>query len=108
MEIFEAIGQPTRREILRLLGDGELSVRAVAAQFELTQPAISQHLKVLRDAGLVEDRREGTRRLYRVRPEGMADLHEFLATVLPAGLERLKRAAEQEERSADANRARRN
>ena len=108
MEIFEAIGQPTRREILRLLGDGELSVRAVAAQFELTQPAISQHLKVLRDAGLVEDRREGTRRLYRVRPEGMADLHAFLADVLPAGLERLKRAAEQEERSADANRARRN
>jgi DNA-binding transcriptional ArsR family regulator len=108
MEIFEAIGQPTRREILRLLGDGELSVRAVAAQFELTQPAISQHLKVLRDAGLVEDRREGTRRLYRVRPEGMADLHEFLAEVMPAGLERLKRAAEQDERSGGASRARRN
>ena len=108
MEIFEAIGQPTRREILRLLGDGELSVRAVAAQFELTQPAISQHLKVLRDAGLVEDRREGTRRLYRVRPEGMADLNEFLAEVMPAGLERLKRAAEQDERSGGASRARRN
>ena len=108
MQVFEAIGQPTRREILRLLGGGELSAGAVAAQFDLTQPAISQHLKVLRDAGLVEDRREGTRRLYRVRPEGMADLHAFLAEVLPAGLERLKEVAEQEERRSDARNARRN
>jgi DNA-binding transcriptional ArsR family regulator len=108
MEIFEAIGQPTRREILRLLGGGELSAGAVAARFDLTQPAISQHLKVLRDAGLVEARRDGTRRLYRVRPEGMTDLHAFLAEVMPAGLERLKEVAEQEERSGHASRARRN
>ena len=108
MEVFEAIGQPTRREILRLLGDGELSAGAVAARFDVTQPAISQHLKVLRETGLVEERREGTRRLYRVRPEGMADLHAFLAEVLPSGLGRLKQAAEHEERSGGASRARRN
>src|SRR5918912_446015 len=71
MEVFEAIGQPTRREILRLLAGVELSAGAVAARFDLTQPAISQHLKILREAGLVEERREGTRRLYRVRPEGV-------------------------------------
>jgi DNA-binding transcriptional ArsR family regulator len=104
MEVFEAIAQPTRREILRLLADGELSAGSVASRFAVTQPAISQHLKVLREAGLVEERRVGARRLYRVRPEGLADLHGFLAELLPAGLERLKRAAEEDERRLDARR----
>jgi DNA-binding transcriptional ArsR family regulator len=109
MQVFEAIAQPTRREILRLLSDGELSAGAVASRFEVTQPAISQHLKVLREAGLVSERREGTRRLYTVRPEGLGDLQSFLAQVLPAGLERLKQAAEEEERrGAHARRAARN
>jgi DNA-binding transcriptional ArsR family regulator len=109
MEVFEAIAQPTRRSILRLLAHGELSAGSVASRFEVTQPAISQHLKVLREAGLVAERRDGVRRLYSVRPEGLTDLHAFLAEVLPAGLERLKQAAEQEERrDARARRARRN
>jgi DNA-binding transcriptional ArsR family regulator len=109
MEVFEAIAQPTRRRILRLLAEGELSAGAVASRFAVTQPAISQHLKVLREAGLVSERRDGTRRLYRVRPEGMDDLHGFLADVLPAGLERLKREAEEEERrGAGARSAQRN
>jgi DNA-binding transcriptional ArsR family regulator len=98
MEVFDAIAQPTRREILRLLAQSELSVGAVASHFDVTQPAISQHLKVLKEAGLVEERRDGTRRLYRVRAEGLDDLHSFLAEVLPAGLERLKQAAEVEQR----------
>ena len=98
METFEAIAQPTRRRIMRLLAGGELSAGAVASRFAVTQPAISQHLKVLKEAGLVAERRDGTRRLYRVRPEGLADLHGFLAELLPAGLERLKHAAEAEER----------
>jgi DNA-binding transcriptional ArsR family regulator len=108
MEVFDAIAQRTRRDILRLLTGGELSVGAVASHFPLTQPAISQHLKVLREAGLVDERPDGTRRLYRLRPEGLGDLHEFLADVLPAGLERLKRAAEDEERSGRGAAARRN
>jgi DNA-binding transcriptional ArsR family regulator len=108
MEVFEAIAQPTRREILRLLAAGERSAGDVASRFDVTQPAISQHLKVLKETGLVSERREGTRRLYSVRPEGLADLHVFLAEVLPSGLERLKRAAEAEERRADARRAERN
>jgi DNA-binding transcriptional ArsR family regulator len=98
MEVFEAVAQPTRRRILRLLSDGELSAGAIASRFAVTQPAISQHLRVLREAGLVDERRDGARRLYRVRPEGLADLHGFLADLLPAGLERLRHAAEEEER----------
>jgi DNA-binding transcriptional ArsR family regulator len=106
MQVFEAIAQPTRREILRLLAHGERSAGDLAARFEVSQPAISQHLRVLRDAGLVSQRREGARRLYRVRPEGLGDLHGFLAEVLPSGLERLKRAAEAEERSGGADASR--
>src|SRR5205085_8537777 len=108
MEVFDAIAQPKRREILRLLARGEMSAGDVASRFDVTQPAISQHLKALKRAGLVDERRDGTRRLYSVRPEGLADLHAFLAEVLPAGLERLKRAAEAEERRSGARRARRN
>jgi DNA-binding transcriptional ArsR family regulator len=108
MEVFDAIAQPTRRGILRLLADGELSAGRVASRFPVTQPAISQHLKVLREAGLVEERRDGARRLYSVRPEGLDDLHGFLAEVLPAGLERLKQAAEEEERRGHARSAGRN
>src|SRR3989442_7036362 len=105
MEIFEAIAQPKRREILQLLAAGELSAGEVASRFAVTQPAISQHLKVLKQTGLVSERRDGTRRLYSVRPDGLADLHSFLAQVLPAGLERLKQAAEEEERSGTARHA---
>ena len=97
MEVFEALAQPTRREILRLLAAGELSAGGVGSRFTVTQPAISQHLKVLREAGLVAERRDGARRLYRVRPEGLAELHDFLAEVMPARLERLKRVVEDEQ-----------
>jgi DNA-binding transcriptional ArsR family regulator len=107
VQAFEAIAQPTRREILRLLSGGELPVGRVASSFSVSQPAISQHLKVLREAGLVTERRDGARRLYRVRPEGFADVHGFLAELLPSGLERLKQAAEAEERGG-ARAARRN
>src|SRR3954462_15126075 len=108
MEVFEAISQPKRREILRLLAGGEMSAGDVASRVAVTQPAISQHLKALKQAGLVGERRDGARRLYSVRPEGLADLHSFLAEVLPAGLERLKLAAEQEERRTGARHAGRN
>jgi DNA-binding transcriptional ArsR family regulator len=107
VEVFEAIAQPTRREILRLLAGGELSAGSVAERFPVTQSAISQHLKVLKDVGLVEERRDGARRLYSVRAEGLTELHSFLADVMPAGLERLKQAAEKEERSG-GQRAKRN
>ena len=109
METFEAIAQPKRREILRLLAAGELSAGEIASRFDVTQPAISQHLRVLKEAGLVSERRDAQRRMYSLRPDGLADLHGFLAEVMPSGLRRLKRAAEAEQRkSANARRAARN
>ena len=92
--MFEALAQPKRREILRLLAGRELAAGEIAARFDVSQPAVSQHLAVLKDAGLVSDRRDGARRLYSVRPEGLDDLHGFLADVLPGRLEGLKRAVE--------------
>ena len=99
MQVFEAIAQPKRREILKLLAVGELSAGEIGSRFQVSQPAISQHLKVLRDAGLVSERRDGTRRLYSVRSEGLADLQSFLTDVVPIALGRLKEAAEEEQRS---------
>src|SRR5437764_9884588 len=98
MEVFEAVAQPNRREILRLLSGRELSAGAIASHFAVTQPAISQHLKVLREVGLLNERRDGQRRMLSVRAEGLADLHEFLAAILPARLDRLNEVAEREER----------
>jgi DNA-binding transcriptional ArsR family regulator len=108
MEVFEAIAQPNRREMLRLLSDGELSAGEIAARFQITQPAVSQHLKVLRESGLVNERRDGARRLFSLRPEGLRDLHDFLAQVVPGALERLRLAAEAEEGRARGRAASRN
>lgn len=89
-----AIAEPRRREILSLVREDELSAGEIASRFDVTRPAISQHLSVLRDADLLSERREGTRRLYRARPEGMAELREFLDDFWSDRLERLKLAAE--------------
>ncbi|MDX6551937.1 MAG: hypothetical protein QOH74_425 [Gaiellales bacterium] len=95
---LRAIAAPTRQRILRLVWDEELSAGEIAAQFEVTRPAVSQHLAVLREAGLVSERRNGTRRLYRARPDGLADLKAFLDEFWGDRLEALKREAEHEER----------
>jgi DNA-binding transcriptional ArsR family regulator len=108
MEVFEAVAQPKRREILRLLAGGERTAGDIAGNFAVTQPAISQHLKVLKDTGLVNERREGTKRLYSVRAEGLSDLHGFLADVLPGRLEELKRVVEEDQRSGGGRDARSN
>ena len=68
---LKAIGAPTRRAILRLVADDERSAGEIASHFDVTRPAISQHLTVLKEAGLVDERRNGTKRLYRARPEGL-------------------------------------
>jgi DNA-binding transcriptional ArsR family regulator len=99
MSVFHAIADDRRREILMLLRDRELSVGEVASGFEVTQPAISQHLKVLKNAGLVRERREGTRHIYSARPEGLTDLQDFLVGFFDERLERLKAVAEAEVRS---------
>jgi DNA-binding transcriptional ArsR family regulator len=94
---LKAIAEPRRRQILRLVRDGELSAGEIASHFEVTRPAVSQHLTVLKEAGLVSERRNGTRRLYRMRPEGLADLKTFLDEFWDERLEALKREAEREE-----------
>jgi DNA-binding transcriptional ArsR family regulator len=77
-DAFTAIAHPTRRQLLDLLVAGEQSVSQLADHFPVTRPAISQHLKVLLDAGLASERREGRERLYRLEPEPLKDLDEWL------------------------------
>ena len=81
-----------------LVRDGELSAGEIASHFEISRPAVSQHLTVLREAGLVDERRNGTRRLYRARPEGLAELKAFLDEFWADRLEALKTEAEREEK----------
>ncbi len=95
---LRAIAQPRRRAILRLVWDAELSAGDIASHFDVTRPAVSQHLTVLKEAGLVNERRNGTRRLYSARPEGLAELKAFLDQFWGDRLEALKREAEREER----------
>jgi DNA-binding transcriptional ArsR family regulator len=97
MDAFAALGEPRRREILRLVSGSELSVGEIARRFDVTRPAISQHLRVLKDAGLVAERREGTKRLYRARPETIAQLWASLEMFWSESLRSLKVAAEREE-----------
>jgi DNA-binding transcriptional ArsR family regulator len=91
---LKALAEPHRRAILRLVRDEPQSVGQIAAHFAITQQAVSLHLKVLHEAGLVGVRREGQRRLYLIDPDGMGSLSEFFAELWPAGLERLKGAIE--------------
>ncbi len=95
---LRAIAEPRRRAILRLVCDAERSAGDIASHFEVTRPAISQHLTVLKEAGLVSERRNGTKRLYRARPEGLADLRAFLDEFWSDRLEVLQREAEREEK----------
>lgn len=93
---LRALAEPRRREILRLVASDERSAGEIAAAFEVTRPAISQHLTILKEAGLVSERRDGTRRLYRTRAEGLASLRAFLNEMWSAALERGARIAEAE------------
>lgn len=104
--VLRAIAEPRRRKILQLVSSRELSAGEIAACFEVTRPAISQHLTVLKHAGLVLERREGTRRIYRARPDGLAELRDFLDEFWAAGLDRLKSVAEQAERTAQSEKGR--
>ena len=95
---IQALAEPRRREILELIRDHELTAGEIASGFDVTRPAISQHLGVLKEAGLVSERREGTRRFYRARPEGLKELREFLEGFWAFSVAQLKREAESEER----------
>ncbi|MBM3945101.1 MAG: winged helix-turn-helix transcriptional regulator [SAR202 cluster bacterium] len=100
-ETLHAIAEPRRRQILELVLDEEMSAGDIASHFEVTRPAISQHLRVLEKCGLVSVRRKGTHRLYSARPDGLAELRQFLQAFWDTNLQQLKRAAEEEQRRAD-------
>lgn len=95
-EVFRALVEPRRRAILRLVGDSELAAGQIADAFDITRPAISQHLTVLKDAGLLIERREGTKRLYRVSPERIAELRAVLDELWGDALGKARRLVEGE------------
>jgi DNA-binding transcriptional ArsR family regulator len=96
--VLRAVAERRRREILWLVRTKELPAGEIAAHFSVTRPAISQHLRVLREAGLVVERREGTFRYYRASPEGLAGLRSALEWLWDERLAALKELAEAEER----------
>lgn len=95
---LKALAEPNRLAILRLIRVRELPAGEIAERFNTTRPAVSQHLRVLSNAGLVAERREGTKRLYRLRPEGFRSLRKFLDTFWDEKLNLLKQEVEMEAR----------
>jgi DNA-binding transcriptional ArsR family regulator len=94
-QVLDALGDPTRRALCERLAAGPLPVGRLAEQLPVSRPAVSQHLKVLKQAGLVTDRAVGTRRLYELDPAGLAGLRSWLDRVWSDALTAFKTAAEQ-------------
>ena len=93
---MDALGDGTRREILERLRKGPLAVGELAAELPVSRPAVSQHLRVLREAGLVTERRNGTRHLYRVDTDGLAEVRDYLDSFWSDVLAAFEAAAEAE------------
>jgi DNA-binding transcriptional ArsR family regulator len=91
---IEALGDPTRRTVFERLGERPMAVGELAAGLPVSRPAVSQHLKVLKDAGLVSEHREGTRRIYGIEPRGVAELREYFEQLWDRALDNFKAAAE--------------
>src|SRR6266568_352587 len=92
--VLKAIAEPRRQEILRLIWARERTAGDIAAQFDLTRPNISKHLRILKEAGLAKERREGTRRFYRACPEPLDEARAFLDSFWDDSLAAIKRSAE--------------
>jgi DNA-binding transcriptional ArsR family regulator len=105
-DAFQVLAEPRRREVLRLVSERERTAGEIAERFDVTRQAVSHHLRVLLEAGLVHERRDGARRWYRARPEGLAEVRAEIDAMWPTALGRLKAAAEDEHASgrADAGR----
>lgn len=95
--VFAALADPTRRAIYERLADEPQSVGSLASQLPVSRPAVSQHLKALKDAGLVEDRAEGTSRIYCIDPNGLGPIRRWLDEQWDKSLANFKRLAEQED-----------
>jgi DNA-binding transcriptional ArsR family regulator len=91
---IQALSNETRFEIVRLVRKREMAAGTIARRFRLTRPAVSQHITMLREAGLLDERRVGSKRLYVVRTEGFDELAEFIEGFWRPRLRRLKQAAE--------------
>jgi DNA-binding transcriptional ArsR family regulator len=104
-EALRALAEPRRRAILRLVARDELAAGEIAAAFDVTRTAVSQHLTVLKNAGLLAERRDGTRRLYRARPEGLAGLRRFLDEMWASSLDTARRLVETERGITDDDRS---
>jgi DNA-binding transcriptional ArsR family regulator len=91
---FDALGDPQRRAIVELLRGGDRSVGELAADLPISRPAVSRHLRLLKEAGLVSDRAEGTRRLYRLHDEGMEAVRDYLEEVWGDAAARFRIVAE--------------
>ena len=95
---MDALGDPTRRAIFEQLRRGPRAVGEIASELPVSRPAVSQHLRVLKDVGLVTERREGTRRLYRLDPDGLGELRDYFDGFWTEALAGFKAAAESERR----------
>jgi DNA-binding transcriptional ArsR family regulator len=93
---MDALGDPTRRAIFERLADGPKAVGEIANELPVSRPAVSQHLKVLKQAGLVTDRAQGTRRLYQLNPQGIDDLRAYFDQFWNQALASFKAAVQQE------------
>lgn len=97
-KVLDALGDPTRRAVLELIRGGARPVGEIARYLPVSRPAVSQHLRVLKEAGLVRDRRDGTRRLYAVDPEGLSALRAYLERYWDDALSAFEEAAQEAEK----------
>ena len=96
LDVFSALSDPTRREVFEIVARNPSAVSSIAARLPVSRPAVSQHLKILSDAGLVTVRAEGTRRIYAARPEKLDELRRWLDAMWDDALEAFAKAAEKE------------
>lgn len=97
-DVFAALAAPQRQQILRLVRDQALSVGAIAEGCGASQQAVSHHLQILKDAGLVDMQRDGRRHLYVVNPDGFESVGAFVADLWPTALDKLRAAVEDSEK----------
>ena len=93
-DALDALGDANRRAIVEILGSGERSVQQIADQLPISRPAVSRHLRLLKDAGLVTDQTEGTRHIYQLRAEGVEAIREYFAAVWGEAISRFRLVAE--------------
>jgi DNA-binding transcriptional ArsR family regulator len=98
---FEALGDPNRREILRLLSDGDKPVQEIAAAMPISRPAVSRHLRLLKDAGMVAEQAQGTRRIYHLQEQGMRAVQTYLEGIWGEAAARFRLLAENTDSRTD-------